>query len=611
MARWKKVLPCLCLLLAVSGSDAVRAQVDSADDLCAPTDDPCVVATQVTVLPGSLLDFGERELQIRSGGRLEVAGDLDIACGTLAVDLGGRIRAVSDVSATVTVSATRDIQVAGSVEAPGSAGAVTLGAGGAVRLLGSGVVLSVNGNGSEDDGGTVELEGLDVEVRGGIQARGGATAGGGSVEITAERDVVIAAEVDVSGGDGDGGRIAVEAGRDLVVEAAASLELDASGQGFGGDLSLDAGVFDEEGTLTVLGRITARGGTNVDGAGDGGFAEISSAGGCTFTPSTLALNGGQPDGSGGNLNLSCGENGAASTLGGTVEARGTGVESIGGEIEIENGGPLVVAGSVDASGGEFGGGSINVFSPGTIEVEGTLSSNSAGGAAGDVTLRAAESLDSRILLRPSARIRADGTSSSGLGGSVSLFSCRTREDNGAEITATGSQGNVQVVGVNLIEIAGGIRTNPADGLVSLVYRDAPPSIQATAVIEPFPLVVRDPALPGCGAEPTGSPTASRTPTPTRTPSPPTPRLTPTPTRTRTPTATLPPTRTPTRVPTPAGPEDTNCDGTVDGTGSLEFLGLIRALFDTGFAELCSTTDPNQDGRVTAADLVALARLLRP
>jgi hypothetical protein len=79
------IAPVATLLLA----PAARATV--ADDLCNPLDDPCIVSTQVTVDPGSTLDFGGRTFRIAVGASLTWSDDLTIDAGACDFEPGSKL----------------------------------------------------------------------------------------------------------------------------------------------------------------------------------------------------------------------------------------------------------------------------------------------------------------------------------------------------------------------------------------------------------------------------------------------------------------------------------------------------------------------------------------
>src|SRR2546425_8655391 len=111
----------------------------TADDICPPGADPCVLTSSLTVTPASMLDFGNRAFQIASGRRLTV-NDLDkltIRARTVTLQTGAAIGgpAGSRKGATVDIVATGDIQLqrsGGSIDlaADVTAGAARLTAGG-------------------------------------------------------------------------------------------------------------------------------------------------------------------------------------------------------------------------------------------------------------------------------------------------------------------------------------------------------------------------------------------------------------------------------------------------------------------------------------------------
>ncbi len=133
--------------------------------------------------------------------------------------------------------------------------------------------------------------------------------------------------------------------------------------------------------------------------------------------------------------------------------------------------------------------------------------------------------------------------------------------------------------------------------------DRPDIVASSSDADAVTVVLNGAAAP---FTPTHTPTITNTPTITQTPT-----ITNTPTRTPTPTRTssfTPTPQTPTPTPTaivtttPAGPGDANCDGRID---DADVLGVSVAIFEPG----CSAADVNGDGVVTAADIIALLRLL--
>src|SRR5262245_66373764 len=101
------------LLVAVSGPGS-SAFATTADDLCSAAADPCVVSATRTVTPGSILDFGTRQLDVKSTGSLVVNGGLmTINAGSVRVETHGEILSVlANITAgSIKTTTTRDINL--------------------------------------------------------------------------------------------------------------------------------------------------------------------------------------------------------------------------------------------------------------------------------------------------------------------------------------------------------------------------------------------------------------------------------------------------------------------------------------------------------------------
>jgi len=78
----------LAFLLGLAMPPAAMA-VFTADEICAPTDDPCVISTTINVDSGADLDFGFREVQIVNSGQLDIgAGTARLRCGSFSASGG-------------------------------------------------------------------------------------------------------------------------------------------------------------------------------------------------------------------------------------------------------------------------------------------------------------------------------------------------------------------------------------------------------------------------------------------------------------------------------------------------------------------------------------------
>ena len=246
----------------------------TADDVCPPGEDPCIVDDTVEVAFTADLDFGLRELRIVDGGLLDFgAGTQTIRCGKFVADTGTavamKMRADGPASgangATVTIEARRscsgdalrpclsDADCApdagvcfngtGSVELgriDGSAGdpaSLTVVAHGFVTVTER---IDLDGVGSDSDGGDLDLTSNDDSIRifGPVFLDSGSAGCIGSLFLDAAGDLVIADDIDAIGGEFCGGITAeLEAGRDINLRA----ELDISAKIDAGFLSLDAG----------------------------------------------------------------------------------------------------------------------------------------------------------------------------------------------------------------------------------------------------------------------------------------------------------------------------------------------------------------------------------
>src|SRR5690349_20767019 len=99
-------------VLAADPALARRIVATSADDVCAPDVDPCVVDTNLIVRDGAVLDFGTRSVVIAGRGKLQIHGEAnEILCGSFSVQTPGRttirMRKGDTPAAVVTISARR------------------------------------------------------------------------------------------------------------------------------------------------------------------------------------------------------------------------------------------------------------------------------------------------------------------------------------------------------------------------------------------------------------------------------------------------------------------------------------------------------------------------
>ena len=174
-------------------------------------------------------------------------------------------------------------QVNGSVANSGkiSGGTVELTANAAKGIVGSAIDMSgiVEATGAHEEGGTIVLDGGangDVSITGHLEARGGAGAAGGTIQVTGDAVALSGAVLDASGGTG-GGTIEVGGGahgagplrhaQSVTVDEATRIVADATQDGDGGGITIWS-----DGATSFEGSASARGGTQ---GGDGGVIETS------------------------------------------------------------------------------------------------------------------------------------------------------------------------------------------------------------------------------------------------------------------------------------------------------------------------------------------------
>ncbi|TFH22561.1 MAG: hypothetical protein E4H03_08135, partial [Myxococcales bacterium] len=78
--------PAIVFLVALISSVAVAPRaalaVSTADQICTPNADPCLITTVIKVDDGSTLDFGTRAVVLSGNGELDTgAGTVSVLCG--------------------------------------------------------------------------------------------------------------------------------------------------------------------------------------------------------------------------------------------------------------------------------------------------------------------------------------------------------------------------------------------------------------------------------------------------------------------------------------------------------------------------------------------------
>ncbi len=290
--RWRAALLPLSVAAAVAVARAAAAT--TADDLCAQTDDPCVVSTVIAVDAGSVIDLGTRSLVIANHGSLNVgAGAMTVNAGDVTVSTGGSLQARGN-------SVTR--------------------------------------------GGTIMLNGATLTLNGSIDASG---TPGGTLTLCSTGDLTMGSNVSITA-DGiasgsAGGNIGATA---AVGNVSVAGTLSATGRnGPANDSGGDGGVIMIEGSAVAMALATSRV-TVAAGTPDGGGGEIdlTSDSGGIETHGQLVASGPGVDGSGGAI---CIDAASTAVIAGTVDAHG----ASGGSIEITATTLAEVSGSLRSDGG--------------------------------------------------------------------------------------------------------------------------------------------------------------------------------------------------------------------------------------------------------------------
>lgn len=464
-------------------SVASAATADSADDVCAPSADPCLVVAAWDVAPGSTLDFGVRALHISSGGSLNFSPTgAQVLAGSLNVEGGGALkgRGTGIAGGNLDAVVDGDVAIAGTVDfsSDWSAGSLSIDCGG--DLTTSGGSWTVNGRASDADGGEIWLRaGRGATLGAAMDTSGGSTAGGGSISVEAIGALTVSKPLDSSGGEYGGGEISLTGGS-ITLTAVTHYAHSRTGGGDGGYITLLADTFIESAaTLNVVGS------GSVDWGGWGGSINLTSLGTLHVT-GPLKATGASPDGSGGEILLDAGGNVKAEA---SLSSNGAGAESDGGYITVISGATLTSTKTLDASGGSYDGGWIDlsgadgVLTSGTLDASGTLD-----GGGGSIEVRS-----TRGLAQIGEDLRANG-GPDGYGGDVVVEGCEVKVLSSAQLLAREEGGGVELISREQMTVEGDLEAG-ANNI--LRYRLAPPVLGGTASFSPAATLVQDQSLASC------------------------------------------------------------------------------------------------------------------
>jgi len=382
----------LHLILAVLVCRPAAATV--ADDVCAPSADPCVFTPgQLVDVPvNSTLDFGSRAVVMAagSGTKLQVAPGVSVIvrAGSFTMNAGS---GVIGPSSQVTIDVEHDIVIArdGNSRARIDV-ADDLDPGSIFLRTQSGDVLIdgiVDARGKSTDAGfgfINVLVGGDFVMPGEIRASGLGLAGGGEIVVDASGEINVSGFIDVSGSDG--GVIDLSATTRILTSGNAPARLDARasfGGGSGGEVSLAT-----PGNVVLGSTVHVQGEASRDFGGDGGFLTIDAGRSVTLN-GPINLFGTFPDGAGGEAEMTAGLDIVQT---GTINAVGKPVYGLGGVV-IMAAERNAFLGNIDVSGDcdECDGGVLEVQAWCSLAVPPTATLT-ATGAGGEVTLEAGGSL---------------------------------------------------------------------------------------------------------------------------------------------------------------------------------------------------------------------------
>jgi cysteine-rich repeat protein len=551
------LLRSISALLLVPTLSSAAPTVHSADDVCFPAEDPCVV-NQLYEVAGDL-DFGLRKVLITGSGRLRGQPDVALSAGELEISMGSALSASVEANGAVegkvrisvrrgcsgdsatpcfldsqcstlglgvcTAGSTGGIVADGMIAVSGSRpGRIRIEAAGDIALKKR---VNANATTAGVDGGSISIESYQGSVVTAEHLTASASVGefdyesgnGGLIDVVAGRDIEIGSPVRAWGDDG-GGQVGLFAARNLLLTSDIFVDAGSSRYASGGWSGVYAGT-----DLTVA-KVTGGDLTQEISSDAGGAFSISNGYWASGRGGYQKVRAGRHIALGSSSNLH--SNGGRGARGGYID-----VYSYGGDVTLE--GTLRATGTAPDFSGDDGaaGGVITMTSPGdlTLAATGRVDTMSplgwgfvgmwAGGKlnlAGVVDVRA--SSNSPYAYSGSGGVEIDGGSKGEVtisgkvqGGAPGdrpsdgwdLKACRLRLTSTAvldQTVATANRGLNAIrfaIGESMVAEAGSrIRTDSRAGTGTFIrYRAAekPPLLGGT--VSPSPLLDVDPSLSGC------------------------------------------------------------------------------------------------------------------
>lgn len=407
-----KRLPLFALASLLCAAPAAAVAPGS---LC--TGDPCVVTGTVVIDAAGTGDYGAATLRLARGARVLLSagiGPVTLSAAELVIEPGARVRA--------------------------------LGSGATLQLRSTGGDITI---GSQTRRARLDLRGATL------------------VDLSAAGDVFLNAVVDAK----DAAELLIEGS---AVTVRGRIKLDASGDGFAGDLVISGD------SLDINAPIHARGGI-------GGIVELTSEFGPMIVASSIVANGRGEGCQGGEIFIAAD---ASLELTGRIDIAGRGRECFGGEADVFSAGSLTATGRVSArtAGGLSIGGTIGMVGWGPTLIRGA---NTSGGTGGDIFLDG-ETLELQGLIT---------SQSSGAGffnedGSIELVAdCGVTIPAGARVDARRALGffGISIDSGGPVQIDG--RVLSSTDVEILHPTGSPPVI--TGVVQPAPTLVERAPHPTC------------------------------------------------------------------------------------------------------------------
>lgn len=516
----------IVLLAAAQSAAAAAMPAATASDICAATDDPCVIDRVYEVVGGSTLDFGPRAVEVVRGGQLRTDDiGMTIKAGSFRADPRARpLRSVGKragnvdgglIDIVVDARCETDPQTVCTLDSQCGAGGVCdidsafvdiqskvlvsgFDAGGLDVTAAGDITVGGNMNARSTSivgsGGVIDLfsKRREISVTGKISARGGGQATGGDVYFDAEGDVTLTANIDVRGGDFDGGVLDVFAFGHTLIDARIRASATA-GQGFGGQIVVesDAGI-----TLGPKARIRTDGHSTEGIGGDAGGQDFFSYDGdIVFEQgSVIDARGARPDGYGEAIDVGAG---GSAVLAGKVRVGARGAAGAGALIDVRADDSIVLTPTSSIRNRGLFGGRLTFDAKGDIDHAGRIELRSTGTLFDEVVLLSA---GRNLTISGSIDMERNQDGGPGAPMLLNMSACSvTLEPTGA-LELHGEFGHSIMTVVSSVDIQAGARlvadSNTGSHDIITAVGTPAPTIDGTVV--PKAIVTADPALDATG-----------------------------------------------------------------------------------------------------------------